>query len=528
MGNVLTNNSSFAYSIEASLGVLQGSPEWFLTEPNAIGAFGATPTKVKRTPISKLRQNRKGTVVDVDNPTEMEVDMTMSAIRDFAEGFLYSVATNSDMMFRGLDAVAATGYTIPAATAAQGAKIQFVGTLATLFYAVGYGEAANNGIFPVTADTASTGTTIARSSAVVETAPINAEVSLAGIRAEAGDLALVVAGTIGTLTSGNNAAVNNIDFTTIGWTVGQRVHIGGDTATNRFFGAGPIVSYGGARIRTIAAGTVTFDKLDATLITSDGTDTGAGGTLVPVDLLFSQFIRNVRSDHADYLERSYQFEAEFPNLYETDPPTPVAEPDGYWYSLGNRANEMSINNPLTDKATMNFAFIGQTSEAIVDGASRKANAATPIEPINTEAFNTAADFFRLGILDVDETGLTTDFTDMTATVNNNASGEKVLGFVGNKFINNGNFEFSIATTALFTSPLVVSRVLDNTDVTMGWVQRNNDGAISVDVPSAELDSDGLEIEPNVSIKIQLTVNAFVDSFFGTSIGMSLWPFYPAA
>lgn len=533
MGRVLTNNTSLAYAIEDSLGVLPGSPTWFLTEPNTIGAYGANPSKVSRNPISKLRQRRKGTIVDQEAPTEYEEDLTMTSVGHFSEAFLYATATNSDMLFRGAD-VLATGFTVPAMSAAQAAKLVYdaITGPTSLVYAFGYGAAVNNGIHEIDADPVTTDVLIPTLTALtVETAPTNAEVHLAGVRAETGDLALSITSGIGTLSSGNGTPANAVDFTVLGLTVGQRIHIGGDTVTNRFgstAAADGTRSWGGARIRAIAAGALTLDKLDVALVASDGTDDGTAGVEIRVDLLFGRFIRNVSVDDAAYLERSVQFEAELPNLYETTPPTPVAEPDGYWYNIGQRANQMQLNNPLTDKATINFGFVGTTSDAIVDGASRKTNASTPIEPVRTAAFNTAADFFRLGILDVDETGLSSDFKDMTATVNNSASGEKVLGFLGNKFINNGNFEVDIETTVLFTSADVIARVIAGTTVTAGWVQRNGDGAISVDLPSGELAYDGIELPVNESVRIPLTLTTFVDDFFQTSMGVSLFPFYPAA
>tara|TARA_R110000851_G_scaffold268071_2_gene420693 strand:+ start:21005 stop:22606 length:1602 start_codon:yes stop_codon:yes gene_type:complete len=533
MGRVLTNNTSLAYAIETSLGVLPASPTWFLTEPNTIGAFGANPTKVSRSPISKLRQRRKGTIVDQEAPTEYEEDLTMTSIGHFVEGFLYATATNSDMLFRGAD-VLATGFTVPALTAAQAAKLVYDAASGptSLVYAFGYANTINNGMHEIDVDPVTTDLLIPTLTVTtVETAPTNAEVHLAGVRPELGDLALSIVSTIGTLTSGNGAAVNAVDFTVLGLTVGQRIHIGGDVDANRFgstAAADGTRSYGGARIRAIAAGSLTLDKLDATLVASDGTDDGNAGTEIRTDLLFGRFVRNVSVDDAAYLERSIQFEAELPNLYETTPPTPVGNPDGYWYNIGQRANQMQLNNPLTDKATINFGFVGTTSDAIVDNSGRKTNAITPIEPVRTAAFNTAADFFRLGILDVDETGLTSDFKDMTATINNNAGGEKVLGFLGNKFINNGNFEVDIETTVLFTSPTVIARVLAGTTVTAGWVQRNGDGAVSVDIPSGELAYDGIELPVNESVRIPLTLSAFVDDFFQTSMGVSLFPFYPAA
>lgn len=527
MAQVLTNNTTLAYAIESSPGVLPGSPTWKTLEPNNIGKYGAEITTVARNPISALRQRRKGTVVDLDAASEHDADLTIASLVDFAEGFLYAAATNADLTFVGRS-VNGTGFIIPAATAAQAAKLQFTsGGPISLVFAAGYQNAANNGMKPLTADTGLAGTALAFSGAVVETAPTNAEVSIAGIRAEAGDLAFSRSGDIGTLTSGNGASSNPINFTTLGLTVGQWVHIGGLLAANQFAGASSVKSLGYARIRAIAAGSLTLDKLDSRLINSDGTSTGAGGTEIPTDLLFGRFIRNVPVTSSEFLRRTYQFEAGYDQLYETDPPTPVANPDGFEYVKGNYANEMTWEMPLTDKSTITFAFIALNTDDLVDNSGRKTNAATPIAPLQTGAFNTSADFARLRIADVDATGLTSDFKDMTVTVANGVTPEKVLGRLGARYVNLGNFELDVETEALFTSPLVVARIKANTTATMDWILRNDDGAIVADVPSCTIGNGAKSFPLNESVRIALEVQAHADSFFGTSFSLSLFPATPA-
>lgn len=528
MARVLTNSTACAMALESSRSVLPGSPTWFTQEPNEISELGAQITTVARAPISKNRQRRKGTVVNLESGFEFEGDMTMSALHQHVPLFLMAVAANSDLIWRGAPATS-SGYTIPAATSAQALKVKFTsGGPITLLWAAGYANAANNGLNPMTADLAAAGTLLTVGGNVAETPPTNAEVAVCGIRCEAGDLAITVSGATATLTSGNGAASNPLNFTELGWVAGQRIHIGGMTSTNRFFGAGPVVSYGSARIRTIAAGTVTLDKLDDTLITSDGTTTGAGGTEVAVDILYGRFVRNVPVDDDEFAEQYVQFEFELPDLFETDPPTPVAEPDGYIYPIGNLANELSLNHPLTDKATMSNAFVGTDTEDPVDGASRKTNASTPIAPLFTEPFNTSVDFLRLRIADVDDEGLTSDFKDVTITMNNNVSGENVLGTLGAKYLNFGNFDVDIDAAALFTNALVPARIRANTTVTMDWMMQNDDGAVAWDIPSMTMGSDGLELPVNESVQISLPCQAFVDSFFGTSISASFFPMYPTS
>jgi hypothetical protein len=531
MARVLTNHTGIIMTREQSRGVLPGSPTWKVLEPNNITNFGPQITTVARSPISKLRQRRKGTPVDLDSDFEYECDLTVDVLVDFIEGFVMATAVNSEMTFRGAN-VGASGYTIPAASAGIAAKLQYTAAgPSSLVYGNGYANAANNGLKILTADTAAAGTTIAFAGSVVETAPTNAEVSIAGIRAEAGDIACTVSAGVCTLTSGNGASVTPIDFTTLGWTKGQRVHIGGLLAANRFgatVGAGSNDSYGSGRIRTIAAGTVTLDKLDATLLTSDGTDTGSGGTEVPVDLLWGRFIRNVSVDSSEYLEQYFQFEAESPNFFETEPPTPVADPDGFEYSIGNLANKLDWNMPLTDKATLTVGFVGTDTEVPVDNGDRKTNAASALLPLFTGAFNTSSDFLRLRIAAIDDTGITSDFKDVVLSLNNNASGEKVLGFFGSKYINVGNFDVDAEMTALFTNPEVPSAIRENTTVTMDWMLQNDDGAIAADIPSMTLSSDGREYPVNESVRISVGGQAFVDSFFGTSFSLSLFPVYPEA
>lgn len=534
MAQVLTNNTGLQYARELSPNVLPGSPiDWKILEPNTQGAFGASITTVPRSPISNLRQRRKGTIVDLDAANDYDGDLTLDSFIDFVESFLFATAVNSDLTFRAAD-VLATGYTIPSATAAQAAKIQWTAAgPITLLASQGYVIDGNNSgvqtLEPITADVASTDVLIEVAGKAIETAPSNAEVSVGGIRCEAGDVDLAIASGIGTLTSDNGVPVTPVDFTTLGLTPGQRIHIGGTGDANRFgsTAAGDGTrSFGSCRIVTIAAQVMTVDKIDATLVASDGTDDGTAGVDIPLDILFGRFIRNVPVDDADFVTITYHFEQSYPNLFETDPPTPVANPDGFGYVTGAVASQLTWNMPLTDKSTATFAFIGRNAEEPVDNAARKTDASTARDPLFSGALNTTSDFFRLRIEDVDESGLTSDFKDMTMTWNNNVSPEKVLGLLGARFMNTGNFELDIETQALFTNVLVTQRIRANTTVSMDFLMRNDDGAIAVDIPSATMGSDGKEFPINESVLINLTVQAFVDPILNTSLGVSLFPVFP--
>lgn len=515
MARVLTNNTSFAYAIQEGYDTLGGDPDWKLVEPNGGIVFGAAIKTQQRRPISKRRSRRKGAPVDLDSPVGYESDLTMDALIDGAEGFLYSRAAGYDLIFRAADATGTSDvFAVPALSASQAARIQWVtGAEATLLWAVGYDNAGNNGLHVLTANATATDTTltVTGSTLVTETAPANAELSVCGIRAGTSDLSITVSAGIATLTS-----AANLDFTSLGWVVGQFIHVGGVTTANQF-SAGA----GFGRLRSIAAGTVTLDKLDDTL----ATDTGTGEN---VDILYGRFVRDVATDNASYLERYFQFEAGFDDLFETTPPTPVANPDGFEYALNNLCDEMQFGFPATAFQTLKLGFVGSDTEPAVSNASRKTNADTPRSPLFTAPFSTASSYSRLRIADTDETDITTDFVDWSLTVKSNVSGEKVQGFFGSKFLNTGGFEVDLSGTFVFTSASVSARIRNNTTVTFDTIAENEDGAYVIDLPAMTLGDGARDYALNESVKVKLNGEVFEDPTLGYSIGLSLFPVTPTS
>lgn len=509
MARTETNKFSLQVAVETTPGVLPGSPTWFLLEPNEPGDFGATITTVPRDPISKARQLGKGVVTALESSVSYTHDLVLDNLPMFLEGFCFAEAANYDLAFRGIN-IDATGYIIPAATAAQAAKLQWVtGGPKSLIYSVGYANSANNGLKVLTADTGLAGTAIAFSGAVVETAPTNAVAELAGVRGIAGDLAITVSGSTATLTSGNNAISggNQINFTTLGLTVGQFIHVGGIIAGQQF-SAG--VGYG--RITSIAAATVLLDKLVGTLATDPGTGES-------VDLLFSRFVRNVDVDaNAEgnrFLSRTFQFEGAYQDLGG-------AGIDEYEYALGNYSNEFTLNIPIAEKSTYEMAFIGLDTD--VPTTSRATNGATPILPLRNAGFSTTTDVVNLRTSAV--AAADTCFQDLTITINNNATPESCIGTLGAEYVNLGNFTVELEAEMLFASDDIPDAIRNNTTVTMDAILKNGDGGFALDFPSMTLEGGERDFPKNESIRINLTGRAFRDTTLGTSIGISFFPVLP--
>ncbi len=520
MSRVLTNNTGLQYAIESALGV-QPTSGWKGLEPNAINTFGATITTVPRSPISNLRARRKGSVTDLDSAVEFEADLTMDVFNDFIEGFAFAVGINADMHIPVTAvATALDEYTVAALTASQADKLEWV-TLnyATLIFARGFNNAANNGLKEVDADIASSATEISVVENLVDEAspPANARVELAGLRSLAAAADLTWDYDAGTETAQLISAADITDFSQFGLMAGQFVHIGSGVAgavVNAFENAAANDMFGYARIRSIdtTGGTITFDKLDATLKFDDLT-----APATAVDILFGDFVRNVAVDDADFIERSFHFEASFPDLDSVGV-------DEYEYAAGNFCNSLAFALPLTDKAGFTPGFIG--TDAQQASTTRATGADAGLLPLGTGAFNTTSDILRLRITQVDETGLTTDFKSVTLTLNNNVSPEKVLGVLGAQFMNTGNFEVNLEAQLLFTNSDVTGAIRDNTTLTMDFRLKNDDGAIYFDIPALTLGGGDREFPVDESVLVNLTGEAFNDDVFGTSIGVSSFPVVP--
>jgi len=502
MARSLTNNLAMAVAIETTIGTLPATPLWVKLEPNTLGAYGASITTVPRNPISNTRQQRKGSVTDLDSTVEWEGDLTKDHAMTFIEGFIFSQRQNNTLMERiqaGADydtlaAVATPEYSHDALSAALVAG--------TLVYARGFTTSGNNGLKEV--DAASTTTLTKLTSALTAETPATttgARIDVCGFRltdATWDDTAKNI-GSAGT------------DLTTLGLSVGQLIRFGSD---ENAAGTGQLAG----RITAIVAATITVDKIQ-----NLGTSTINGGgnvTATDVDLLYGPFIKNVAVSDSDFLTRYFQFELVYDDLQE-----PTGTGDEYEYAIGNLCNELTFNTPGQDKATLGFGFVGTNSDDIT--TTRKGNTANAVEPVQTAAFNTAASFARLNLTDASENSLGACFKSLTLTLGNEVSPEKCLGTLGALFMNTGNFTVSMDAELLFTDSDLAQAVKDNQTVTMDFLLENDDGAIALDIPSMTLGGGAKSYPVNESIKISVTGSAFADDTLDTSLGFTEFPYFPS-
>jgi hypothetical protein len=491
MGRVLTNNTTLQVATESSLGV-QPTSGWKTIEPTTIGKFGPTLTKLTREPISKNRQRRKGALTDLDSSVEFEADVTYDHMKMFLEGLLFSSFKGGTVF--SPTAVTATGYTV-----ASGGAL----AAGTLIYARGFANPANNGLKVV--GSSSTSIEIKTSGLVAEaTAPTGATVEIAGVQGATSDFTIV---------SGNLVSTA-FDWTTA---VGALVQVGqfiwiGDTSggTHSFANTS---DRGFARVMAKSATTLTLDKKSTVFVDDPGTGKD-------IYVLFGQFVRNVAVDHADYLERTYHFELAYENLGDTP------GVDKYEYAKGNFCNEITYDFQTANKATMRCNFVGTDCDAPT--LTRATGASTAIPPIATGMYNTSVDFLRLRVTGADETGLTTDIKQMSVTVKNNVTAEKVLATLGGKYMNAGLFDVEVDASVLFTSSGVIDAMRANSTVTMEAAIRNDDGGFLLDIPAMTVEGGDKEFPVNQTVTISMKSMAFQHATLGTSLSVSCFPYLPSA
>lgn len=503
MARTLTNYASFAYAKEESIGVLPATPEWTKLQPNDIGQWGDTYSQVSRSPISTERQRLKGTITKVESGVEFEADLTMESFYDFLAGFVMAnLVGGTKFGPRESNTIAS----ITAGAPGTGCYVVSAGgalAAGTLIYVRGATNAINNGLKVVRTGSDATHIYIDTDTLVAEASPPdNMIIEVCGFRTAAGDLDVDADG---------NLTSTVLDFTDLPLTVGQVIWVGGVETANRFATA---ANRGFARVKIIAANKLTIDKKATTFVAE------SQATLL-IDLYFGKFARNVPVTDSDFLEQYFQFEGLWSDLQE-----PSGTGDEYEYAKGNLANEMSFRIPQTDKATINFGFMGQSTGAPT--TTRDAEADTAIDPLRVTAFNTSADVMRLRITDVDEGGITTDFSEATLVLRNNAGREYVVGQVGAKYINVGNLEADLEATVLFTNSEVLKAIAENRTVTLDFAIRNEDGAIFVDIPACTLGDGTKSLPRNETVKVKIVAAAHKDTTLGTSLGISLFPYAPAA
>lgn len=502
-----SNITGLRYAEEESLGNLPATGVvWKQLEPNGYADFGGQISTVARNPINPSRQRKKGVVTDLEASGGFGTDLTQEGLQDMMQGFMFADARRKHEM-ASADTLAGA-YTVTAG----------IGYLAgDMLFAKGFQDAGANGLKTLS------GPSTATSVPVNETLPVltaqTGTISRVGYQFASGAVAINVTGTLPRLTATAK------DLTTLGLVPGEWVFLGGDAVAQQFTQTGTSVNNGFARVRSISAGAITFDKTAGTM---SGT-TGAGKT---IRMFFGRVIKNELGTLIKC--RSYQLERTLGAPDAAQPTQLQAE-----YVVGAVPNELSLNLPSASKVEMDLSFVGTKVEQRLAGTGTdfgpKAGARPAI--IESEAFNTSSDFSRIKLSIVDPANaapvpLFAFSEEITLTLNNNVTPNKALGVLGSFAVTIGTFEVGGSLTSYFADLAATQAVNKNSDITLDvQIVKNNQG-ITFDLPLVSLGDGRPTVEQDQAIKLPLTMDAAtaakIDPALDYTFMMIFWDYLPNA
>lgn len=468
------------------------TPTWHVIEPNSYGDFGVTITNTQRTPIVDNRQREKGVTTDLDAVANFQIDYTGDNFERLAPTFFFAGWRRSgefgrdsaeDITSVSSNVVSATGID----TVFQDGSIVIARNFDT--------EANNSGVRLVTDASVADQITVASllDDTVTDAAAYLKEVGIEGV---AGDIDVDASGSLPALTS------TILDFTTLPLVVGQWVFVGCDDITRSFTNAG---NTGFARVASIAANRLEFDKTQNTMVTEDS-------TTETIHIYYGDLIKNENS--ASLIQRqTVQFERSLSTA-------------GYEYVIGGVANQLTINLTSADKITADLAFIGIDGNA-VGTAERKSGNFPDIDTDNV-AFNASSDFSRIRLANQDalDTPLFAFITEATLSISNNATPSKAVGTLGAFEVTSGDFTVEGSITAYFSDVAAIQAVRNNEDVTLDFIIVQNNVGWVFDIPLLSLGEGRLNVEKDAPITLPLSVNAARDPSIGSTLQTVYFPYLP--
>ncbi len=479
-----SNNTGLRYAKEECLTQLPAAGVvWKPLEPDSYADFGSTTTTTVRKPINPSRQTRKGVVTDKDATAGWTSDMTTDNHQDFMQGFLFANAKENPTTVP----LNAAQIVVGAVTATEfDVGLAFGFAEGDVVFAQGYGVPANNGIKTFGAITGTKAVLTSGTIAAEPAPPATARLERVGRQAAAGLVKIAVANGVTSLTVPVGLPLAPGDWFFLG---------GGDANTN--FAA----NRGFARVVSYVASTLVFDKQSWGVVTPEA---GAGKSIV---IMLPTIVKN-QENPLNIVSHPYQFER-----------TLGYDADGIMsqYVSGSIANELTINVSSADKVTMEMGFVSCDSKARSGLEGVKPGARPPLVE-GQDAINTSSDIRRMAFfLDGESSPLFVYATEMTMTVNNNASGAKAIGVLGNFDINVGSLEAGGSVTAYFQDVRVIKAVEENTSANMDIIAVINNQGILFELPLITLGNGMLNVEADQAITVPLDIVASQSKFGHTML-----------
>ncbi len=499
-----SNATGLRFEEEASIGTLPGSPEWKPLEPNSYADFGQQLTSVAREPITDTRQRKKGVSTDLDASGGFNMDLTQENAIQLASGYFFAAIRTKDE----LTGITDTDTTLDDFQPASGGD-DYVAD--DLLWASGFDDAVNNGLHLVSGSPSATSIPVTTN---LTTATVqDGTVRRVGFQFASGDAAIDDTGTLPAL----DTSVK--DMTAFGILPGEWVFIGGDLTAEQY---GTAANNGFARVLTVTANVMTFDKTADTMVT----DAGAGKT---IRIYFADQILKNENSTSLITRKSFQIERTLGAPDDSLPSEIQSE-----YLVGAVPSTMQLNVATADKLTADLAFVAQDMEQRTGATGVKSGSRPAVT--EADAFNTSSDVtrFKMSLVDATDANpspLYAFVQEATITVDNNLTPNKAVANFGAFEITAGNFAVSGSLTAYFADIAAVSAVRNNSDVTLDMHIVKSNGGISIDLPLVSLGDGRPNVESNAPITLPITFDAAsgakVDSTLDHTLMMQWWSYLPS-
>lgn len=503
-----SNITGLAYAEEECLKELPGvdgaDAVWKTLEPNSYADLGGQIATVARQPIEASRQNRKGTVTDLDASGGFNIDFTKSNLTDLLQGFFFADA-RQPASTQGLNTapVALTGVVASTKTYSAASGLAVFG-VKQLVFASGFGAASNNGVKTV-ATSAAGAITVAE--AVVDEAspPSGARLDRVGFQFPAADINVAIVGAIPSLIS------TVTDFTALpDLFPGNWVYLGDDNTANRFAN-----NNGYARIKSITTHALTFDDTTWTAVN----ETGTGKS---INMYVGTVLKNENTPSL-IKRRSYNIERQLgmgANGIQAE------------YLEGAIADQFTLNVAQAAKLNADLSFIACDDRQRSGDVDDEIKVGTRIPSLGEDAFNTSSNIYRmkLSVIDPADSNAKSLFgfaTEAKLVVNNSAAPAKAIGILGAFDINVGNFAVTGTVTAYFSSVAAIKAVRNNADVGLSIIGAASQTGFIFDVPLLGLGGGKATVEKDKPVMLPLTTDGAANEN-GYTLLYSTFPYLPKA
>lgn len=500
---ISSNATEFFAALQTDPRLIPVDADWFEKEPNSYDSFGEEQSKTARAPINAGRMKKKPTLIGFDASTGFNQDLTAENSIMEVESFLF--ANRRDKGDVTSTTIVADGYTV-----ASGGGVFKAGNLVVAEPVSDIVNSGNLGVKVLAAD------------------GVSAKVLAPGLTAESGGKVRLrkcghqFAAGKASINATNGAlpklATDTFDATTLGLLPGETVYLNADDDANRFANE---ANRGWCRVFKVDATGITFDKTDVRFVT----DAGTGKT---IRLYFGVGVKNEK-DPA--LQETFYW-AFRRRLGIADDGGAVVQSE---VTYGNVANEMTFNVDEEDKITIDVAYIAKGYLPFEDDGDVDEDG-TLVRVVEANAINSAKDSRRLRVGIYPKVGDTITgvptllfpaFNEFNMNINNNIQTNKAITYAGAYALTPGFFEFMLSLTGYFVEVAGITAIHEDSDLTFDFAVFKENKGIAWDAPLVGGSTEGLDVEANQAIMIDVDCEAAEGSKYNKAFDHALFVvFFP--